>query len=76
MLIDFLHQFLDAAKRAATNGLLRNAVEPNLHLIQPSAASTSLILVSTVLFDTPCILEQVWRSLVARCCSAPFPAFS
>jgi hypothetical protein len=34
-LIDFLHQFLDAAKRPATNGLLRNPVEPDLHLVPP-----------------------------------------
>ena len=35
VLINFLDQFLDAAKRPATSGLLRNPVEPDLHLIQP-----------------------------------------
>ena len=33
--IDFLDQFLDAAKRSTTNGLLGDAIEPDLHLIQP-----------------------------------------
>ena len=41
ILIDFLHQFLDAAKRPATNGLLRNPVEPDLHLVQPRGIGRS-----------------------------------
>jgi hypothetical protein len=40
-LVDFLDQFLHAAKRSATNGPLRNAVEPNLHLIQPRGIGRS-----------------------------------
>ena len=35
VLIDFLDQFLDAAKGPATSGLLGNPVEPDLHLIKP-----------------------------------------
>jgi hypothetical protein len=35
VLIDFLDQFFDAAKRPAANGLLRNPIEPDLHLILP-----------------------------------------
>jgi hypothetical protein len=33
--IDFLDQVFHAAERSPTNGLLRNAVEPDLHLIGP-----------------------------------------
>jgi hypothetical protein len=35
ILIDFLDQFFDVAKRPATNGLVRNPIKPDLHLIQP-----------------------------------------
>ena len=45
VVIDFLDQFLDAAKRPPTNGLLRNAVEPDLHLIQPRRIGRSEVYV-------------------------------
>src|SRR5258708_28955975 len=41
VLVDFLEQLLHAAKRSATNGPLRNPVEPNLHLIQPRGIGRS-----------------------------------
>ena len=41
VLIDVLNQLLDAAKRSATNGLLRDPMEPNLHLVQPRGIGRS-----------------------------------
>lgn len=34
VLIDFLDDFFDVAKRPAPNGLLRNPIKPDLHLVQ------------------------------------------
>lgn len=35
VVIDFRDQFLHTAECSPANGLLRNAIEPDLHLIQP-----------------------------------------
>ena len=35
VVIDFLDQFLHAAKRSPAKSLLRNAIEPDFHLIEP-----------------------------------------
>jgi hypothetical protein len=34
VLVDFLDQFFDGAKRPAAKGLLCNSIEPKLHLMQ------------------------------------------
>ena len=41
VVIDFLDQFLDAAKRSPAKSSLRNAVEPDLHLIEPGGIGWS-----------------------------------
>jgi len=41
VVIDFLDQFLHAAKGPAANGLLRDAVEPDLHLVEPGGIGRS-----------------------------------
>ena len=43
VLIDFLDQVFDAAKRPAANGLLRNPIEPDLHLIEPGSIGRSKV---------------------------------
>jgi hypothetical protein len=39
--IDFLDQFLHAAKRSPTKSLLRDAIEPDFHLIEPGGIGWS-----------------------------------
>ena len=41
VVIDFLDQFLDAAKGSPAKSLLRDAIEPDLHLIQPGGIGWS-----------------------------------
>ena len=45
VVIDFLDQFLDAAKRSPAKSSLRNAVEPDLHLIEPGGIGWSEVYV-------------------------------
>ena len=41
VMIDFRDQFLHAAERSPANGLLCDAVEPDLHLIEPGGIGRS-----------------------------------
>ena len=45
VMIDFLDQFLHTAERPAANGLLRDAIEPDFHLIQPRGIGRSEVYV-------------------------------
>ena len=40
-MIDFRHQFLHTAESSPANGLLRDAIEPDLHLIEPGGIGRS-----------------------------------
>jgi hypothetical protein len=41
VMIDFRDQFLHTAERSPANGLLRDAIEPDLHLIEPGGIGWS-----------------------------------
>src|SRR5215469_2307362 len=41
VVVDFGNQFLHAAERSPANGSLRDAVEPDLHLVEPGGISRS-----------------------------------
>src|SRR5258705_10328588 len=43
VVIDFLDQVFHATERSAANGLLRNTVEPDLHLIEPGGIGGSAV---------------------------------
>ena len=43
VVIDFLDQVFHVAERSPANGLLRNAVEPDLHLIEPGGIGRSKV---------------------------------
>ena len=45
VVIDFLDQFLHAAKRSPTKSLLRDAIEPDFHLIEPGGIGWSEVYV-------------------------------
>ena len=45
VVIDFLDQVFHAAEGSSANGLLRNAVEPDLHLIEPGGIGWSEVYV-------------------------------
>ena len=47
-MIDFLDQFLHTAERPAANGLLRDAIEPDFHLIEPGGIGRSEVHMETV----------------------------
>ena len=51
--IDFLDQFFHAAKRPTTNSLLGNAVEPDLHLIEPRGIGRSEVHMESRLSGEP-----------------------
>ena len=42
-MVDFVDQFLHAAEGSPTDGLLRDAIEPDLHLIQPGCIGRSKV---------------------------------
>jgi len=60
VLIDFLDQFLDAAECPATNGLLRNPVEPDLHLIEPRGIGRSEVHVESWPCCKPAFYSRVF----------------
>src|SRR5215470_16152045 len=53
VVIDFFDQLLHAAKGPAANGLLRDAVEPDLHLIEPRGIGRSEVHMESRLGDEP-----------------------
>src|SRR5260370_38253732 len=67
ILIDFLDQFFDAAKRPATNGLLRNPIKPDLHLIQPRGIGRGEVHVKSWPCGEPAFYPWMFvRSVVAH----------
>jgi hypothetical protein len=60
VVIDFLDQFLHAAKRSPAKSSLRNAVEPDLHLIEPGGIGWSEVYVE----PWPCGEQRLTR----KCC--------
>ena len=46
-MVDFCDQFLHAAERSPTNGLLCDAIEPDLHLIEPGGVGRSEVYVES-----------------------------
>ena len=42
-MVDFCDQFLHAAERSPSNGLLCDAIEPDLHLIEPGGIGGSKV---------------------------------
>ena len=46
-LIDFGHQVFDAAEAASSDGLLRDEVKPDLHLIEPGGVGWRIVEVIT-----------------------------
>jgi hypothetical protein len=63
--IDFLDQFPDAAKRSTTNGLLGDAIGPDLHLVQPRSIGGSVVHVKSRPCCEPAFDSRMFvRSLV------------
>jgi hypothetical protein len=65
VVIDFLDQFLDAAKGSPAKSSLRDAIEPDLHLIQPGGIGWSEVYVEPWPCGKPASNSQMfcaWRN--------------
>ncbi len=58
-MIDFLNQVFHAAERSSANGLLRDAVEPNFHLIEPRGVGRGEVRVESWSCSEPAPHAQV-----------------
>jgi len=59
VVIDFLDQVFHAAERSPANGLLCNAVEPDLHLIEPGGIGRSEVYVESWSCGEPAFNSQM-----------------